>query len=262
MYRTFGKKMETISNAKVDVYMASEASEYWWPFRLQHIGRCRKSVREESLKYIVDSDFNNPDATNEEVLEKAIQYNATTVIPKDIFHDQEATTENIHEFVDLHRDSMCAADVMVPLQPPFDKHYPELSRCGSYALGGIQPLDADEQIEAVERFFDVADPTVNRVHVLGARFSPEWAYWIRKHPHHINSLDLSTPEQEALTNAVRGEELMDGPRTKVPFPKGDNSAVIRMCAAEMMGLEFCHILSDNYDMEYLEEAQANDPMDW
>lgn len=86
MYREFGRRLHYVSMCPIKIFAVADMDAYWYPYKLQHIGTSRPGTREECLEYMIDSDIGDEDATNEDVLDRAHELNATYVVPKDYLH--------------------------------------------------------------------------------------------------------------------------------------------------------------------------------
>jgi len=107
-----------------------------YPNKLQKPSTVGSRVRDTADSYILDSGIGD-DVSNAEVLELAEQHDADYVIGKDYLHDQDATTESVNEFLELHALQDVDATPMIPLQPPHHEHYHDLPGHSHYVLGGM-----------------------------------------------------------------------------------------------------------------------------
>lgn len=156
MYREFQERMRIIRNAPLKIFIASYNSRYWYPYRLQHAGNASELLLDGCLESMIDSNINDPETSNREILQRATELNADYVIPKDYFGDQTRTTESTHEFLEIYKEHECRAKVILPLQPPYDSHFEEHSGFSHFALGGISRTDPDSQIDRIREFRDAA----------------------------------------------------------------------------------------------------------
>lgn len=232
-----------ISSSYVDIYVASNMSRMEYPFILQAPQYASKRNRDNALRYIMDSGIGKNSIGNKEVLDKAHELRATHIVPADVLHDQEATTEAVREFLDLYEDHPCTAKPLIPLQPPHDEHYRELSGYSHYMVGGVKNADAQDQIEAVKNLREVAGDGIY-VHLLGAGCSKTITDAIRNNPRLIDSLDVSTPEQMGINSKVLDENMK---QISFDIPCGKESSTLRAGVAKQAVMTLNYVLSPFYD---------------
>ncbi|WP_436909958.1 hypothetical protein [Halosimplex marinum] len=202
------RRLEVLLDAcPLDIYAASSL-KHPWPYRLQNAAECYPASFWRSQDRIMDSAIGE-DLTNEDVLAHAVERHATAVVAKDYLHDQEATTESIREFADLH-DREEHPRAYVPLQPPYDEHvaevYPiieESHLSHRYMLGGLANASPEERIDGLLAFrTEVGDgPTA---HGLGWGLDDELVETLREGPSLLDSVDNSSPSQ-----AVQNDQILD-----------------------------------------------------
>lgn len=238
MMREFSERMKVVSHCPVKVFVASYIPRYWYPYRLQHAGKARPWVKDESLEVIIDSAIMEDDIGNAETLEKAHELNADYVIPNDTLHDQGATTDAVHEFVEQYRDHPCRATPLIPLQPPYGEHYRELDGFSHYVLAGIAAAPPKEQLREIRRFRDAAGPNVY-AHGLGLGASLTIIRALRDEPGMLDSFDLSTPEK-----VIRGEKLPDKSwqQRHFAYPTGEDSSTVRAAFAHAVVMQLNYML--------------------
>lgn len=198
------------------VYVAS-AMPTGYPYKLQKPSTITPRVRDTAESFIMDSGIGD-DVSNREVIELAIEHDADYVVAKDYLHDQDRTTESVREFINIFSEYVCDITPLIPLQPPFHKHYQELEGFDHYVLGGMAGNDVDTQTQLrwIREFRNVA-PDVY-AHGLGVggclKFVRECAA-----ADLLDSVDCSTPEQAAIRGCVVGEDLRQ--REVMAFPGGE-----------------------------------------
>lgn len=149
MYNDYN--LDRINRCPIDIYVASNMP-YPYPYKLGKPEHATQKIRESCTTWIMDSGIGD-DTTNEQVLDLAREYDADFVVPCDELYDQEATTKAVMDFLELYDDSDVRATPLIPLQPPYDKHYRELLDYSAYMLGGIAfDHTAREQVEAIHTF--------------------------------------------------------------------------------------------------------------
>lgn len=256
MMREFGERMAIISHCPIRVYIASYIPRYWYPYRLQHAEKARPWVKDESLEVIMDSAIGDSAVGNVEVLDRAHELNADYVIPADTLHDQAATTAAVGEFMDIYKTHACRARPLVPLQPPYERHYEDLDGFTHYVLGGMAMADPSEQLEGIRRFREAAGFGVY-AHGLGLGASLPLIKKLREEPRLLDSLDLSTPEK-----LIRGEKIADKTWKQRPYEyaRGERSSSVRAQFASAIALQLNYMLGPFCDDEILDRQWEQQPL--
>ena len=225
MYRSYD--LERVNRCPIDIYVASNMP-YPYPYKLGKPANQTPKIRESCTTWIQDSGIGD-DTTNKDVLQLANEYDADFVVPCDELHDQPATTKAVHEFLELYDDSDVRATPMIPLQPPYDKHYTELPDYPAYCLGGIAfDYSAREQVQELQRFRRVAGNSPY-AHALGIGGSMTVVNAIANNPSLVQSVDCSTPEQAAINGCVIDAELK---HRNISILNGEGSSRGRYSLAE------------------------------
>jgi len=220
-------EQERVDRCPIDVYVASNMP-YPYPFKLGKPRHQSHRIRETCKTFIQDSGIGD-ETTNKDVLELAKDYDAEYVVPCDELHNQDATTDAVMGFLELYDDADVDADVLIPLQPPYDEHYRELPDFDAYCLGGIAfDYTAREQVEALHKFRNVAG-NHPYAHALGVGGSMTVVRAVANNPDMIQSVDCSTPEQAAMNGKVLDAEL--GQR-QIEILTGEGSSTGRYSLAE------------------------------
>lgn len=188
-----------------DLYVASNAT-HDSPRKLQKPDNASRVVRDTAETYILDSGIGD-DTTNPEVLDLAARLDADFVIPCDILHDQEATTESVRDFLGLFEGHRCTATPMIPLQPPHAEHYQDLAGHDYYCLGGmsLERIPASQAVRWIKQFRGVAGSEPH-VHALGVGGGNEFVTKMAG-TGLIDSVDCATPELAAISGDVIGPDL-------------------------------------------------------
>jgi len=225
MYRDYD--LERVDRCPIDIYVASNMP-YPYPYKLGKPKNQKPKIRDSCTTWIQDSGIGD-DTTNKDVLELADEYEADFVVPCDELHDQEATTDAVMEFLELYDDSNVRATPLIPLQPPYDKHYRELPDYSAYCLGGIAfHYSAREQVAALEKFRRVAGDKPY-AHALGVGGSMTLVNAVANNPELVQSVDCSTPEQAAINGSLIDAELKQRP---ISILNGEGSSRGRYSLAE------------------------------
>ena len=210
------RRLEVLLDAcPIDIYAASSL-KHPWPYRLQNAAECYPASFWRSQDRIMDSAIGE-DLDNEHVLAEAVEKRATAVVAKDYLHDQEATTESIREFIDLH-DPDEHPPAYVPLQPPYDEHVAEVFPIVSeshldhrYMLGGLANATPVERVDGLLDFrSEIGDIPV--AHGLGWGLDDQLVAAVRDEPALLDSVDNSSPSQ-----ALRNGRIVDKHWQSRPF---------------------------------------------
>jgi hypothetical protein len=255
MFQELANKMEIIgANTNVKVFAVSVCDRYFYPYALGHSGYVTDRHRNACYELIVDSDKNNLAVDNADVIEKAIEINADSVIPKDYVSKPYETHESVKEFISLYQESECQAQPYIVLQPPYKDIYTEFkdfySQFNHFALGGLQSLSSPEmQVQEINRFHQVAHNDVT-VHGFGVGTSVEIIRTCRNNRDFLDSLDIGTPEL-----SIKNDNIIDAEMEQFDFrvPKGDKSSTIRGQFAEAMLYLLNYVLSPLPNEGFIEE---------
>lgn len=255
MIRELQERLKVVSHCPVKVFIASYIPRYWYPYRLQHAGKARDWVKDESLEVIVDSAIMEEEIGNTETLDRAHELHADYVVPNDTLDDQDATTQAVREFVTEYESHPCTATPLIPLQPPYDEHYRELDGFSHYVLGGIAMASPKEQLREIHRFREEAGRYVY-AHGLGLGASLTMIRGLREDPTLLDSFDLSTPEK-----VIRGEKLPDKSwiQGEFHYPTGEDSSTVRAAYASAVALQLNYMLGpfcsdDSLDTEFEQQT--------
>jgi len=212
-----------IKHAHVDAYLsvnvgsptAERGSRAFYPFRLEPVHEIPDTATShpDCHRYIVDSSIQHDEYDNEDALEAAHRVDADAVILADEWHDMDGTIEAIIDGIEHVNTHAFSGDVILPLQPPHDlclKHLLDrgVSTTHTFALGGLKDTNDDHtKINAARAVRDVA-PSELTLHGLGFGITNTMASAIRETPALLDSLDYSTPAQNAIGDAMPGEERL------------------------------------------------------
>lgn len=219
--------LERVDRCPIDIYVASNMP-YPYPYKLGKPENQTPKIRDSCTTWIQDSGIGD-DTTNADVLALADEYDADFVIPCDELHDQPATTDAVHEFLESYDDSDVRATPMIPLQPPYDRHYRDLPDFAAYCLGGIAfDYTPREQLKEIRTFRQAAGDGPY-AHALGVGGSMTIVNAVTSTPSLIQSVDCSTPEQAAINGNVIDADLK---QTDISIMHGEGSSRGRYSLAE------------------------------
>ena len=261
MFEELAARMETIAqNTNVKVFTVSNWQEYFYPYALAHEGYADEEVRKACYELIVDSNKNDPQTSHTQVVRKANQVNADYVIPKDYVGNQTRTHESMVEFR-KHHESECRATPYYVLQPPFDHIYMEhedfYSDINHFALGGLQNLDDEMQVKEIKRFRKVAHDDIT-VHGFGVGTSVKVVRACRENDTFLDSLDIGTPEQSILNNAIVDAQMS---QSEFEVPRGTRSTNVRAAFAKAILQLLNYLLSPLPSEEYMEQFYGYDSVE-
>jgi len=176
-----------------------------YPYKLQKPSTVSDRVRDTADCFIMDSGIGD-DVSNSEVIELAITHDADYVVGKDFLHEHDRTTESVLEFLNLLDDSECDATPLIPLQPPYHRHYKQLEGFDHYVLGGmvVDDVTLQEKINWIKEFRQVEPDAYT--HALGVGGGIRFVRQIAGRGL-VDSVDCSTPERAAMFGCVLDDEL-------------------------------------------------------
>lgn len=217
-----------------------EGSTYFpWSFRMGRVGEIYPSFVEDCDTFILDSAIHRPEISTDDVIETALEVEPDYVLPADVLHDQEATTERVIEFLDVMDDAGVTPDPIIPIQPDGEPttsptghadHYLELEGLADYyAVGGVMDAPGSIQRDAVEAVRSVAGNDI-QLHGLGLGIGYLDDPRVCDAPM-LDSLDCSTPIQEARGGKMHVFRNGRLERVELPKPTGDLALLqIALCS--------------------------------
>lgn len=203
---------------------------------------------------IIDSDFNNPNTTNETILKKASCVRADYIVPKDYpGEDYRATIDSIMNCFKEHKLELCgpnAIRMMVPLQPDSRGSYepcflglkPLISEGFTYfGLGGLVSFSRGEQLRRIRDGTKLLASHHLKTHLFGIYPKLQILQFIYKHQEIIYSLDTTVMEAAALLGRILDMNLQPHPVGKT---LGEGSTKMRYRLAEY-NLEMVNAVLNN-----------------
>lgn len=225
-------------HAHVELYLsANDGARIEWPWRMHPPNEATESYRNACNSYVIDSDPIDPTVTTADALDAGLRYNADVVslvdyVPWEVYErkldegspeyeayldvrekygdNTTATVESIKQGLAAYEDHEYDGQILIPLQEP----YVECWNCvGSptdawIGIGGLKKGSDRLRIDAAREFAECAG---RDVHVHGFGWGPRegLAAAVRETPWMLDSLDYSTPMQNAATgDATPGDEIM------------------------------------------------------
>ena len=199
-----------IDEAHVEVYLsANDGARIYWPWRMQPPKEARKAYRDACERYIIDSDPLDDAVTAQDVLDCADKVNAEVASLQDVYQDKSATVDSLLRGLEIADDHDFDGDLLLPLQQPYNECYVELGEPAHLiGLGGLKDGTPFERIDAA-RSFRREFGTEPWLHGFGWGVSGELSKAIRQEPTLLNSVDYSTPVQNAINSVeLPGDERM------------------------------------------------------
>lgn len=254
----------------VDVYVAGVNSRYSWPNRLVSAKEARPGVADTSETLIVDSVINDPYWSVNGVLDAAHRLDADYVIGKDWPAFADPQGDGIHALdaygwtVSKYDDHECSAELVVPVQPPFERQtIRSLRRSGVeyFALGGLRDKSGTEQVEHIRTFREIAGYSV-KAHGLGMGTSIELIAAIRESVAEnpqcplLDSFDISTPETVISKNEIPNKRWEN---CRFLLPTGKDSTTVRAGFSESVARMLEYELTPGCDDEMFEQSKTDQP---
>lgn len=200
-----------VDAAHVDLYLsATDGARVYWPWRMQPVHEISKRHRNACESYIVDSSFAREDITNRDTLDAAAEINAEAAVLADVYQDCDATVDAILDGLELADDHEYDGQLIVPLQDPHYECYKEIGAGDDlwYAIGGLKDASPTQKLKATRTLRRNAVDGIH-IHGLGFGVTDELARAVQNDPHLLDSVDYSTPVQNAMVKSVAaGEERM------------------------------------------------------
>ena len=251
------REKKIIASSPLDVYVASNMP-YEYPYKLVKPKNVSPSVIDSADVVMMDSGIGD-DISNKGVLDKARKYDCDFVVSKDYLHEQELTTKSIRDFHYQYQNHDYSGDVLIPLQGDHIEHYYEVGEPGKVLIGGIRDFSSQKQVDIVKEFRDEVGYDVY-VHGLGMGMSKTFVKAIRNNPRMLDSIDCSTPEQNAINNKISDAELEQNDYITC---KGKYSSVMRYRISQLMAIQLNYVMSEFCDMHiYSENKEIGSVFDY
>lgn len=188
-----------VEKSPIEIYLsANDGAVLWLPCRMQPVHEANPSYRSQCKRYIVDSSFNKPEITNEDVLKKGHKMGADSVILEDVYQNYEATIEKLREGKGIAQEHDYSGRIIYPIQAPYIECWERIGQPEHIAIGGLKDASDDERIRACHELRNAGH--TGTIHGLGWGISDRLAREIRTNPELIDSVDSRTPNTEALTH--------------------------------------------------------------
>lgn len=199
-----------IDGAHVQLHLSAvDGARLYWPWRMHPPKDATRSYRDACEQYVIDSDPLDDAVTAEDVLDTAHRLDAEVASLQDVYQDKDATVDSLLRGLETADDHPFDGTLLLPLQAPYVECWRDLGGPTDHwlGIGGLKDGRPGERIGAARSLRDATAPE-SWIHGFG------WgvdgiAATVRKDPSLIDSLDYSTPMQNAATDECSpGEERM------------------------------------------------------
>lgn len=198
-----------VDGAHVRLYLsANDGGRVYWPWRMHPPKEASATYRDACEHYVIDSDPLDDDVTATDVLDTAHRLNAEVASLQDVYQDKDGTVDSLLRGLEMADNHAFDGALLLPLQAPYVECWRELGEPTDYwlGIGGLKDGRPHERLAAVRDLRDAvgSDPWV---HGFG------WGIdgmieTIRREPALLDSVDYSTPMQNADMNGSPGKERM------------------------------------------------------
>lgn len=199
-----------VNGAHVQLYLsANDGARLWWPWRMQPPKESSQRYRDACDRYIIDSDPLDDSVSATDVLDCAVGLNADVASLQDVYLDKDETVDSLMDGLAVADDHVFDGGLLLPLQEPWVECWQELGEPTEYLLGvgGLKDSTPARRLDATRSLRAVAGDDV-WIHGFGWGVAG-LAEPIRQEPHLLDSLDYSTPIQNAAINdSSPGKERM------------------------------------------------------
>jgi hypothetical protein len=223
-----------------------------YPHLLGNTEYASPTLSEQADTYILDSTIGNDDVGNDRVIKRTSDIDPDVVVPADVWHDQEATTERVLDLVAKLGENR--PTVMIPLQPDdgevgtHSEHYYQLTQAFAdqgldvddewLAVGGVKDWSMEGQLRALVEVREAIAPGVH-LHGLGFGASPQWITTLREAPDLVDSIDMSSVANTVTSNKMLTPEFE---YVKWGHPRGTNSSVLSAMIQEYVLYQLTYYL--------------------
>jgi len=199
-----------VDGAHIELYLSAiDGARIYWPWRMQPPKDASSRYRNACEKYIIDSDPLDDAVTTEDVLDCAVAVGAEVASLQDVYQNKSATADSLLEGLAIADDHAFDGELLLPLQKPYVECWEEIGEPTTHLLGigGLKDARPAERLQATRELRGAVGADV-WIHGFG------WgvdglAEAIRDDPQLLDSLDYSTPMQQAAHNdASSGDEVM------------------------------------------------------
>jgi len=199
-----------VDGAHIELYLsANDGARLYWPWRMQPPKEATRSYRNSCEKYIIDSDPLDDDVTATDVLDMAFKLDAEVASLQDVYLDKDATVGSLSHGLEVADDHPFDGELLLPLQEPYVECWQELGEPTDHLLGigGLKDSTPKKRLKATIELRQAVGEDV-WIHGFGWGIDG-LAEHIRSSPRLLDSVDYSTPMQDAATDSCTpGKERM------------------------------------------------------
>lgn len=197
-----------VDHAHIELYLsAQDGARIYWPWRMEPPKEATTSYRNACERYIIDSDPQDDDVTNQDALDTALRVDAEVCSLQDVYQDKDATVETLLE-------GLAAADshdfdgmLLLPLQEPYVECWREIGEPTDHwlGIGGLKDANDADRINATKSLRSAVGEDA-WIHGFGWGPRDSLAATIRNDPTLLDSVDYSTPVRSAPRDMTPGDE--------------------------------------------------------
>jgi len=201
-----------VDAAHIELYLSASGGSggrIYWPWKMNPPKEALTRMRNSCERYIIDSDPLDDSVTTTDVLDCAVQYDAEVASLQDVYQDKDATADSLLEGLAIADDHDFDGGLLLPLQKPYVECWEEIGEPTTHLLGigGLKDARVEERLKAVRSLRNAVGSNV-WIHGFG------WGVAgledaIRNDPSLLDSVDYSTPVQDAMTGEgyTNGDEM-------------------------------------------------------
>jgi hypothetical protein len=199
-----------IDGAHVELHLsANDGARIYWPWRMQPPKEATGSYRDACEQYVIDSDPLDDSVTATDVLDTAHRLDAEVASLQDVYQDKDATVDSLLKGLEVADDHAFDGTLLLPLQAPYAECWRELGEPTDewLGIGGLKDARPKARLSAATDLRAAVGPDA-WIHGFGWGIDG-LAPTIRKRPGLLDSLDYSSPMQDAATDdCTPGKERM------------------------------------------------------
>jgi hypothetical protein len=201
-----------VDAAYIDLYLSASGGaggRVYWPWKMNPPKEALPRMQKTCESYVIDSDPLDDSVTTTDALDCGYRLNAEIVSLQDIYQDCSATVEKLLEGLEIADSHRFDGQLLLPLQAPYVECWQELGEPTEHILGigGLKDGTAGERIDAMR---ELRNTVGDKPHIHGFGWGINGiAERIREEPHLIDSIDYSSPIQNAMNSSdyTPGDEV-------------------------------------------------------
>jgi hypothetical protein len=300
--REIADRHRIATECPIDVYTSSQNPRWGWPYKLNRAGKQSPATARSCGSMLVDAGYHNL-TDSAEIAMTAHRTDADIVIARDLTSnhpvvgdDRDRVEKSIGLafytafWLDVLRGTEGEtvgqwpvshdADVMLPLQPPYEvglewlseprpvsvtaanhpRYISAYDRFDHFAVGGLQDIEGvDERVRALETVREYVGDEVH-VHALAPGTEIEMLQTLRERPGLVDSIDISTPECAPANNKLPDKTWQ---QHRHPIPTGMDVTTVRAQYSAAIAVQLAFMLTpslcddDVFEETTTEQEQIN-----